>query len=158
MANQTQKAKQYEPGTLAFFVIFGIFLCALGVMVLLAVFGMQGAIFAAIKKVVGGIFGCLGFGIGVLLVWAGILVAMSSGRKMPKRAILLSSLLYICLLALFNLFSKVGSSSVLDMAVERSRAIPLPNPDSFGNMIQQMYKLSSENRHQTGLFFMLDRC
>ena len=62
---------------------------------------------------------------------------------MPKRAILLSSLLYICLLALFNLFSKVGSSSVLDMAVERSRAIPLPNPDSFGNMIQQMYKLSS---------------
>ena len=59
MANQTQKAKQYEPGTLAFLVIFGIFLCALGVMVLLSVFGMQGGIFAAIRKVSGGLFGWL---------------------------------------------------------------------------------------------------
>ncbi|MBP3540254.1 MAG: hypothetical protein J6K72_00330 [Clostridia bacterium] len=143
MANQTQKAKQYEPGTLAFLVIFGIFLCALGVMVLLSVFGMQGGIFAAIRKVSGGLFGCLGFGIGALLIWTGILVAMSSGRKMPKRALLLSVLLYLCLLALFNLFSRVGDTAVMDMAVERSKAVPLPNPDSFGNVLSQMYKLSS---------------
>jgi len=146
MSNQEKKAKVYEPGTLAFFVGFGVFLCALGIFVLLAAFGFQGKIFDLIRNAVNGLFGCLGIGMGILLIWAGITVTFSASRKMPKRALLFTMLLYLCVLSLFNLFSKVGTRSLMDHAVAQNQRIE--NPSGFLNMIYSVFMLSYER----GLF------
>lgn len=146
MSNQEKKAKVYDSGTLAFFVGFGVFLCALGVFVLLAVFGFQGKIFELLRNVVNGLFGCLGFGFGILLIWAGITMALSASRKMPKRALIFMTLLYLCILALFNLLSKIGTRTLMDEAVARNNT--LDNPSGFLNMLYSVFMLS----YKRGLF------
>ena len=146
MSNQEKKAKVYDSGTLAFFVGFGVFLCALGVFSLLAVFGFQGKIFELLRNVVNGLFGCLGFGFGILLIWAGVLMALSASRRMPKRALIFMTLLYLCVLALFNLFSKIGSRTLMDEAVARNNT--LENPSGFLNMLYSVFMLS----YKRGLF------
>ena len=95
MAKSKKAAAQYESGTLAAFAVAGILLIALGVVSLLAVVGgLKGTLFSMVKRVMQGLGGGLCLGVSVILIWAGVLVAFSSGRSMPKRGFLLFTLLF----------------------------------------------------------------
>lgn len=95
MAKSKKAAAQYESGTLAAFAVAGILLIALGVVSLLAVVGgLKGTLFSMVKRVMQGLGGGLCLGVSVMLIWAGVLVAFSSGRSMPKRGFLLFTLLF----------------------------------------------------------------
>ena len=89
MAKSKKAAAQYESGTLAAFAVAGILLIALGVVSLLAVVGgLKGTLFSMVKRVMQGLGGGLCLGVSVMLIWAGVLVAFSSGRSMPNPGIL----------------------------------------------------------------------
>ena len=80
MAKSKKAAIQYESGTLAAFAVAGILLIALGVVSLLAVVGgLKGTLFSMVKRVMQGLGGGLCLGVSVMLIWAGVLVAFSSG-------------------------------------------------------------------------------
>ena len=113
MAKSKKAAAQYESGTLAAFAVVGILLIALGVVSLLAVVGgLKGALFTMVKRVMQGLGGGLCLGVSVLLIWAGVLVAFSSGRSMPKRGFLLFTLLFLAVLGIIDLVSRVGQDTL----------------------------------------------
>ena len=81
---------------------------ALGVVSLLAVVGgLKGTLFSMVKRVMQGLGGGLCLGVSVMLIWAGVLVAFSSGRSMPKRGFLLFTLLFFSVLGIIDLVSRV---------------------------------------------------
>lgn len=158
MGKSKKSAAQYEAGTLAAFAVIGILLIALGVLSLLSVVGgLQGAFFTQIKQVMYGVGGALCAGVSLLLIWGGVLVAFSSGRSMPKRGFLLIALLYLCVLAILNLNSKVGINSLMDYLVASNNAStpPLPNADGFGNMLRAAYTLCGRSGVFGGALGML---
>ena len=109
MAKSKKAAAQYESGTLAAFAVAGILLIALGVVSLLAVVGgLKGTLFSMVKRVMQGLGGGLCLGVSVMLIWAGVLVAFSSGRSMPKRGFLLFTLLFFSVLGIIDLVSAGG--------------------------------------------------
>ena len=113
MAKSKKAAAQYESGTLAAFAVAGILLIALGVVSLLAVVGgLKGTLFTMVKRVMQGLGGGLCLGVSVLLIWAGVLVAFSSGRSMPKRGFLLFTLLFFSVLGIIDLVSRVGQDTL----------------------------------------------
>ncbi len=158
MGKSKKSAAQYEAGTLAAFAVIGIILIALGVLSLLSVVGgLQGAFFSQVKQVMHGIGGALCAGVSLLLIWGGVLVAFSSGRSMPKRGFLLVSLLFLCVLAILNLNSKVGIDPLMEYLVAGNNAStpPLPNPDGFGNMFRAAYAICGRSGVFGGALGML---
>ena len=154
MASGKKKTvKAYDTGTLAFLAVLGIVLIALGVLSGLAIVGgLSGALFDQVKYAMQGLGGFLCLGVSVLLIWGGVLVAFSSGRSMPKRGILVATLLYLSVLAIVNLLSTVGVNSVvsslMDGAVNYNNANynpPLPNPDGYWNVITACYYMAADS-------------
>ncbi len=138
MAKSKKAAAQYESGTLAAFAIAGILLIALGVISLLAVVGgLKGAFFSMVKRVMQGLGGGLCLGVSALLIWAGVLVAFSSGRSMPKRGFLLFTLLFFSVLGIINLVSRVGQDTLPAYLVKYNNQAALPATEASGywNMI-----------------------
>ena len=138
MAKSKKAAAQYESGTLAAFAVVGILLIALGVVSLLAVVGgLQGAFFSMVKRVMQGLGGGLCLGVSVLLIWAGVLVAFSSGRSMPKRGFLLFTLLLFAVLGIIDLVSRVGQDTLPAYLVKYNNQAALPATEASGywNMI-----------------------
>lgn len=138
MAKSKKAAAQYESGTLAAFTVAGILLIALGVISLLAVVGgLKGAFFSMVKRVMQGLGGGLCLGVSALLIWAGVLVAFSSGRSMPKRGFLLFTLLFFSVLGIINLVSRVGQDTLPAYLVKYNNQAALPATEASGywNMI-----------------------
>ena len=138
MAKSKKAAAQYESGTLAAFAVVGILLIALGVVSLLAVVGgLKGALFTMVKRVMQGLGGGLCLGVSVLLIWAGVLVAFSSGRSMPKRGFLLFTLLFLAVLGIIDLVSRVGQDTLPAYLVKYNNQAALPAAEASGywNMI-----------------------
>ncbi|MCI6040886.1 MAG: hypothetical protein MR742_10255 [Clostridiales bacterium] len=138
MAKSKKAAAQYESGTLAAFAVAGILLIALGVISLLAVVGgLKGAFFSMVKRVMQGLGGGLCLGVSALLIWAGVLVAFSSGRSMPKRGFLLFTLLFFSVLGIINLVSRVGQDTLPAYLVKYNNQAALPATEASGywNMI-----------------------
>ena len=138
MAKSKKAAAQYESGTLAAFAVAGILLIALGVVSLLAVVGgLKGTLFTMVKRVMQGLGGGLCLGVSVLLIWAGVLVAFSSGRSMPKRGFLLFTLLFFSVLGIIDLVSRVGQDTLPAYLVKYNNQAALPATEASGywNMI-----------------------
>ena len=138
MAKSKKAAAQYESGTLAAFAVAGILLIALGVVSLLAVVGgLKGTLFTMVKRVMQGLGGGLCLGVSVLLIWAGVLVAFSSGRSMPKRGFLLFTLLFFSVLGIIDLVSRVGQDTLPAYLVKYNNQAALPATEAAGywNMI-----------------------
>lgn len=158
MANK-KTAKTYEPGTLALLACVGILLIALGVVTLLSVVGgLQGAVFTQVKLVMQGLGGALCMGVSILLIWLGVLVAFSSGRSMSKRGLALFALLYLTVLALFNLLSSVGQSGFMETVVTYNNTYytpPLPDSAGYWNMIRGGYRLCANSGVFGGALGML---
>lgn len=141
--NRRRNPSQYDSSTLAAFAVTGILLITLGVISLLSVVGgLSGTFFSYVKQVMHGLGGGLCLGISIFLIWAGLLTAFSSGRGMPKRGILLMTIVYFCVLAITNLLSKIGVSSMMDYTVylNSNGSPPIPNADGYWNVICSAYR------------------
>ena len=134
-----QQAAQYESGTLAAYAVAGIVLMGLGVLSLLSVVGgLKGVFFSQVRRVMQGLGGGLCIGVSVLLIWAGLLTAISTGRHMPKKALLLVTALYVAVLSIVNLTGKVGQYGFMEYLIQysNSQTPPVPNADGFAAMAE----------------------
>ena len=153
MAKSSKKrnAAQYESNTLAAFAAVGIVLIALGVLTLLSVVGgLRGSFFDMIRRFMQGLGGGLCAGVSILLIWAGVLVAFSSGRSMPKRGILLVSVFYTAVLGIINLLSKVGTYSLMEYLITANNSLTPPVADADGYW--QMIRAASDVCGRSGAF------
>lgn len=157
-SSPSKKAAQYESNTLAAFAVAGIVLIALGVVSLLAVVGgMKGGFFSLIRQVMQGIGGGLCIGVSILLLWLGVLMVFSSGRHMPKRGFLLVTLLFLAVLGIINLLSRVGTYYLMEYLVAANKAAnpPVPTPDGFVQMLRAGYTLCAGSGAFGGALGML---
>lgn len=153
-----KKAAQYNSNTLAAFVAVGIVLIALGVVSMLSVVGgLKGSVFDWVKWLMQGLGGGLCAGVGVLWLWLGVLVAFSAGRSMPKRAFLFITLLFLAVLGIVNLLSKVGTYSLMDYLVysNKNAVPPVAVPDGYWNMIKAAFGICASSGAFGGALGML---
>ena len=105
-------AREYSSESLMLRSVTGIVLIALGLLGLLSMMaGLHGSAFEMVRAVMRGLGGVLCLGIPVFLIWGGVLVCFSARQSMPLRGIILMFILYLSLLAIFNLLSSVGADS-----------------------------------------------
>ena len=135
-----QQAAQYESGTLAAYAVAGIVLMGLGVLSLLSVVGgLKGVFFSQVRRVMQGLGGGLCIGVSVLLIWAGLLTAISTGRHMPKKALLLVTALYVAVLSVILLFISAAVLRRLDIS-----AIPRQRSDTaMANKMDSLQRIST---------------
>ncbi|MBP3647941.1 MAG: DUF87 domain-containing protein [Clostridia bacterium] len=160
MAKSSKKknAAQYESNTLAAFAAVGIVLIALGVVSLLAVVGgLRGSFFSMVKQFMQGLAGGLCVGVSILLIWCGVLVAFSSGRHMPKRGIILVTVLYLAVLGIINLLSKIGTYSLFEYLTAYNNRLtpPAAEPSAFGNILTAAFAVCGSNGAFGGMLGML---
>ena len=160
MANGSKKKKaaQYESNTLAAYAAAGIVLIALGVLTLLSVVGgLQGAVFTMIRQLMQGLGGGLCIGVSILLIWCGVLVAFSSGRSMPKRGFLLITLLFVCVMGIINLLSKVGTYGFMEYLVNTNKRAtpPVADASGFWNMIKVCFDVCGRSGAFGGVLGLL---
>ena len=139
-----KKAARYNSNTLTAFVAVGIVLIALGVISLLSVVGgLKGSVFDWVKRLMQGLGGGLCVGVSVLFLWLGVLVTFSAGRSMPKRGFILISVLFVSVLGIINLLSKIGTYSLMDYLVNANKTSvpPVPTPDGYWNMIKSAFRV-----------------
>ena len=160
MANSSKKKKaaQYESNTLAAYAAVGIVLIALGVLTLLSVVGgLQGSVFSIIRQVMQGLGGGLCIGLSLLLIWCGVLVAFSTGRTMPKRGIILVTVLYVAVLGIINLLSKVGTYTLMEYLVYHNNhsTPPVADAKGFGSMLSACFAVCGQSGAFGGMVGML---
>ncbi|MDD3212727.1 MAG: DNA translocase FtsK [Eubacteriales bacterium] len=138
--------------------VTGILLIAIGLISLLSIVGnIQGAVFTMIKQAMQGLGGGFCLGIPIFLIWGGVLVAFSAHKKAPVRAILLLSLLYLCILGIVNLLSKIGTSTLMERVVQYNNELTLPaaDPDGYWPIITAGYHLCGTSGALGGAMGML---
>ncbi len=157
-SSKKKRAAQYSSNTLAAFTAVGIVLIAMGLISLLAVVGnIGGAVFSYIRNLMYGLGGGLCVGISVLLIWLGVLVAFSAGRSMPKRAFVLIAVLFVAVLGMINLLSRIGDVNLMDYLVSRNnrRQPPVVNATGFRQMVTAVYEFGGEMGSFGGVIGML---
>ena len=103
-----KKAPVYSSEALLLRTILGIVLIALGGLAFVSVFtNMDSVIFKSIRPVVQGLAGGLCLLLPGFFVWAGGLVAFSARKQVKIRTFVLSFAVYLCLLALIVLVSRI---------------------------------------------------
>ena len=138
--------REYSAESLMFRSVTGVFFIALGVLALLSIFaGFRGSVFDVVRGVIQGLGGCLCMGIPVFLIWGGTLLAFSAHRSVPVRSLLFLLIIYLCVLAIINLLSKVGQEPLMDYIVLNNQSKPLSNPDGFANVFTAIYRLCYAN-------------
>ena len=139
MAQQNGKRKQapaYSADTMALRVLAGLALCALGVMIFMAVdLGMSGNIFQGLRQISFGISGSLAYILGVLPLWAGGLVIWSTQRRAPVQPWIFAMLSFMGICAFVMLISG-NALEKLDKQVG----------GNWGNVIQTVYTNSQDPR------------
>ena len=153
--NKPRKAPTYTADSMALHLVGGLVLVALGVMIFLAVvLNMAGDVFAGMRQVCHGLAGGLAFLLPVLPIWGGILVIMSTQRKAPVRAYALFALLFFLVLTVVTLFTRIGSSSLMDYfyANNQSRSAA---PGAYDLFLARAYELGAQKGASGGLFGML---
>ncbi|MCE5342781.1 MAG: DUF87 domain-containing protein [Eubacteriales bacterium] len=127
--------------------VLGILLIANGLISLLSIVGgFESAVFDIVKSATQGLGGSLCLGIPVFLIWGGALVTLSARRRAPVRAILLVGLLYLCVLGMFNLLSKViNVSSFMEYMVAYNKSLtpPTANAEGYWEVITASYRVCS---------------
>jgi len=157
MVNRPQPtpARSYEYSSFPVLGALGTLLVATGVLAMISLFiGVESAFFGSIKLAMTGLGGCLAVGLPVLLIWGGMLLVLSNGRKVSFRAFLLVSLLYLIVLALLNLLSRIGEDGFfVDYCNTRlKRSI---GSASFGGVLGESYRFCAAYGEPAGALGML---
>ncbi len=144
---QKKKAAVYSPEALLLRTLAGVLLIALGILSLVSVVApMDGQIFILMQKLTRPVGGELCLLFPVFLTWAGILVAFSSRRKMPARALVLSFLIYWFMLGVITLVTFVWDATdktyygVIEY-VSRVNARTVPLSTGFLPDMMRVYEL-----------------
>lgn len=148
MTKKADAKTQYSSGMLTAYSVAGIALLCLGALTLLSVVGgLKGTFFGYLRRAMQGLGGGLCIGISVLLLWAGVLCILSTGRHMSKKAFLLVTLLYLTVLGIINLTGKVGQYRFMEYLVMycNSQNPPIPSADSFTSMLRACYAFCGAN-------------
>ncbi len=149
-------AREYSSESLMLRSVTGIVLIALGVLAFVAMLaGLRGSAFDLVRQVLQGLGGALCLGVPIFLVWGGVLMCFSVRRSMPLRGILLLLLVYLCLLAMFNLLSKVGDVSFMDYVMQHNRSVPEADPEGFWSVMKGAYALCARYNTFGGALGML---
>lgn len=131
--SQKKNAAQFQSNTLAAYAGVGILLIALGALSLLSIVGgLQGNVFTHIRRIMQGIGGGLCIGVSILVIWTGVLVAFSAGRSMPKRGLIVVSILFVAVLGIVNLMSKAGTYSLMEYLIACNNRTYPPVRDAEG--------------------------
>lgn len=153
--NKPRKAQAYSADSMALHLVGGLVLIALGVMIFLAVaVNMSGDVFAGMRQVCHGLAGGLAFLLPVLPIWGGILVIMSTQRKPPLRAYVLYAVLFFLVLAVVTLFSRIGSSFLMDYFKTNNQSRSAA-PGAYDLFLARAYELGALKGASGGLFGML---
>lgn len=132
--------------SLLFRSLVGIVLIALGVVSALALLApAQGNAFVVIRRVLHGVGGAPCIAIPVLLIWGGLLVAFSTRRRVPVRAILLLTGCYLCACGIINLGSKIGPQTFADYVLKLNNEAVTPNANGYWPMLSQSYRLCASS-------------
>lgn len=140
------RAKTYDSDSLLYRSVLGILLIAIGALSLISIVGgIKGAVFTIIRQVMQGLGGALCIGIPLFLIWGGALAAFSARRKAPLRAYVLLSLLFFCVMGIFNLLSQVGTFSMMEYTIAYNQKItpPITDPKGYWPMITAGYQICS---------------
>ncbi|MCL1854614.1 MAG: hypothetical protein FWF86_02675, partial [Clostridia bacterium] len=148
--------REYSSESLMLRSMTGIVLIALGVLGLLSTLaGFRGAAFDLVRDALHGLGGIGCYGIPVFLIWGGVLSCFSTRRSMPVRSLFLLLLLYLCLLAIINLLSKVSEHPFMDHVVRYNKSLLLAEPENFGTMLGACYQLCAQHHTFGGALGML---
>ena len=153
-SNKPRKAPSYSADSMAIHLAGGLILIALGVLILLAEIGMKGDVFAGMKQIAQGLAGSLAFVLPVLPVWGGILVIISTQRKAPIRAYALFAVLYFLILAAGTLFSRAGTSALMDLLYQNNTGRGT-SPGAYDLFLARAYELGAGKGYGCGVFGML---
>lgn len=147
--------KNYESTSFPVLGVLGTLLFATGVLCAVSMFiRVESAFFGSIKEVMAGLCGCLALGFPVLLIWGGLLLALSNGRKVSFRAFLLVTVLYLIALALLNLLSRIGENGFfVDYCIARRQHSP--DADSFGSVLKVAFEFCTQYGEPAGALGML---
>jgi hypothetical protein len=152
------RAKTYDSDNLMFRSMTGVLVIALGMLTIISIVGgMEGVVFSTIKQEAQGLGGILCLGIPVLLIWGGGLIAFSARRRVPVRAFLLVSLIYLFVLGIINLLSKIGTSELLACLVSYNQGLSpaVADPSGYWNVIKAGYQFSNSYNAFGGSLGML---
>ncbi len=143
MANkqQNKRKKAVSPAVSRARRITGVVLLSLGALALFAmVSGVQSAFFTTVKHVLQGLGGNLCLVIGLLLLWMGFVLAFCADIWRPLRPFWWTLGLYMCVLALINLLSRVGDSGFfINYCIDYRQHSP--DAAGFGSVISVAYQL-----------------
>ena len=154
-SNKPRKAQAYSADSMALHLVGGLVLVALGVMIFLAVaVNMSGDVFAGMRQVCHGLAGGLAFLLPVLPIWGGILVILSTQRKPKLRAYILYTVLFFLVLAVVTLFSRIGSSSLMDYFKTNNQSRSAA-PGAYDLFLARAYELGALKGASGGLLGML---
>lgn len=157
MANkQHNNANQnYESASFPVLGTLGTLLFATGVLCAVSMFiQVESTFFGSIRTMMKGLCGCLALGFPFLLIWGGLLLALSNGRKVSFRAFLLVTLLFLIVLALLNLLSRIGENGFfVDYCIARRQHSP--DADSFGSVLKVAYEFCTQYGEPAGALGML---
>mgnify|MGYP000921239824 CR=1 FL=1 len=149
-------AREYSSESLMLRSVTGIVLIALGLLGLLSMMaGLRGSAFEMVRAVMRGLGGVLCLGIPVFLIWGGVLLCFSARQSMPLRGIILMFILYLSILAIFNLLSSVGADSFMAHVGQYNRNRLSPEPESFLSMLEGSYQLCDKYNTFGGALGML---
>lgn len=150
------RKKEYESGNRAVFLLLGILLLAAGALALLSVIGKtNSSLFLSIRQICFGSAGSLSLGIGIIFIWLGLISAFSAGRSVSKREFGLCFLIYLCVLAIINLMSRVQLLTFPDYIATANKSKQLLDPESYGSMLLGAYRECAKIRQGGGLLGML---
>ncbi len=153
--NKPRKAQAYSADSMALYLIGGLVLVALGVMIFLAVVvNMAGDVFAGLRQVCSGLAGGLAFVLPVLPIWGGVLVMLATQRKAPVRPYVFFLLLFLLLLAGVTLFSRYGTSTLMDyyFTDNHSRSA---SPGAYDLFLARAYEMGAQRSTSGGVLGML---
>jgi S-DNA-T family DNA segregation ATPase FtsK/SpoIIIE len=154
---QKKKAAVYSPEALLLRTLLGVLLIALGILSLISVVTpMDAEIFKFMQKFTRPVGGELCLLFPIFLTWAGILVAFSSRRRMPARALVLSFLIYWFALGVITLVTFVWDATdktyygVIEYAA-RVNARTVPISTGFMPDMIRVYELQTRAIEAGGL-------
>ena len=142
----------YSSEALMIYMGLGIIFVALGVIMVLAVLvGMEGSLFSSVRQIAYGLAGSAAMVLPILPIWGGLLLIASARKKPPMKPFVLAVVIFLCLMALINLFSSfrdIESREVLNLMdyikLSAARDQYSLNSESLGVFWNSAYTMSAK--------------
>ncbi len=154
------KAKPaYSSESLLFRSVIGILLIALGIIAGIALLApASGSALSTVKQALYGIGGLPCFALPVFLIWAGVLTAFSTRRRVSVRAILLLFVCFLCACGIINLTTKVNLNADTVNLVDYVKTLNADggetNADGYWPMLRRCYQLCARKTAGGGFLGM----